>query len=81
MSAVWQRILNNPALVFALLGALVNLGAAYGLNVSPVQLAGVDAVISAFIGLITRANVTPTRLVAARVIPAAAAPVPPAPIQ
>lgn len=75
MSAVWQRILNNPALVFALLGALVNLGAAYGLNVTPIQLAGVDAVISAFIGLITRANVTPTRLVAARVIPAAA-PVP-----
>jgi len=61
MSALWERVLNNPALAFALLGAAVNLGAAYGLVVTPVQLAGIDAVIAAFVGALTRANVTPLR--------------------
>ena len=60
---MWNR---EPALIVALIGALIALLIAFGLHLSAEQVGAVMALVTAALGLVTRSRVTP-----AAVIPAA----------
>lgn len=55
-----NRIKAEPVLVSALVVALLNTAAAFGLNLTGEQTAGINALVAAILALIVRANVTPT---------------------
>lgn len=57
ISNLWGR---NPAMVLALVGALISLGVAFGLQLTAEQTGAIVAVVQIVLGLITRSQVTPT---------------------
>ena len=59
MSALVARLKAEPALVVAFVGALIALFTAFGLKLSPEQIGGVMAVVSAALGFVTRSQVSP----------------------
>lgn len=58
-----ERIKNEPALISGLLVVLLNLGAAFGLDLTGEQTAAISAVSAAVLAIIVRSQVTPTRKV------------------
>lgn len=57
ISNLWGR---NPALILALVGAVISLAVAFGLSLSAEQTGAIVAVVQIVLGLITRSQVTPT---------------------
>jgi len=53
------RIRNEPALILALVGSLIALVVSFGLKLSPEQIGGIMAAVSAILGVVTRSQVTP----------------------
>lgn len=62
-----MRIFNEPVLLGTAIRAIILAGIAFGLNVTPEQLAAVMLAVEAVLALITRAVVTPNHLAEARV--------------
>ena len=58
LSNLWGR---NPAMVLALVGALISLGVSFGLQLSAEQTGAIMAVTQIVLGLITRSQVTPSK--------------------
>lgn len=58
---MWNRILNEPVLVGAVLVALVHLASSFGLEITDDQQLALDAVVGAVVALLVRARVTPVR--------------------
>lgn len=56
MGTIWGR---EPAMVLALVQALIVLGVSFGLQLSSDQTAAILAVTAVVLGLITRSQVTP----------------------
>lgn len=50
---------REPALFFALFAGLVGLALAFGLKLTDIQLAGINAAMFAVVGFIVRQNVSP----------------------
>lgn len=63
MSNLFDRIRNEPALISGLIVVLLNLGAAFGLDLTGEQTAAISAVSAAILALVVRSQVTPTRKV------------------
>ena len=59
VSAVWQRIQDEPAMTLAVIQAAIALFVAFGLNLSGDQVGAIVAVTAAFLGWVTRSQVTP----------------------
>lgn len=57
-ATLWGR---NPAMILALVGALISLGVAFGLELTAEQTGAIVAVTQIVLGLITRTQVTPNR--------------------
>lgn len=55
-----RRIIQEPAVVTGLVGSIISLVIAFGLDLSKEQVGGIMAVTSAVLALVTRALVTPT---------------------
>jgi hypothetical protein len=55
-----NRIKAEPVLVSALIVALLNLAAAFGLDLSAGQTAAINALVAAGLAIVVRANVSPT---------------------
>ena len=53
------RIRTEPALILALVGSLIALVVSFGLKLSPEQIGGIMAAVSAILGIVTRSQVTP----------------------
>ena len=53
------RIRTEPALVLALVGALIALVISFGFKLSPEQVGGIMALVSAVLGIVVRSQVTP----------------------
>jgi hypothetical protein len=53
------RIRNEPALVLALVGAVIALVISFGFKLSPEQVGGIMALTSAALGFVTRSQVAP----------------------
>jgi hypothetical protein len=54
-----ERVNGEPVLTHGLVLAILNLGLAFGLNVSGDQLAAINTVVLAFLSWYTRSKVTP----------------------
>jgi hypothetical protein len=67
MKAILERIKNEPALVVGLVSAIIALLLAFGLSLTDEQVGGIMAVVVAILAVVTRSQVTPTRVVAAEV--------------
>lgn len=61
MSAIFDRIRQEPALVSGLIAALIALGTAFGLDLSPEQVGALMAVVAAVLAFVVRANVSPVQ--------------------
>ena len=61
MKATWERILNEPVMILALIEAGLALAIGFGLNLTVEQLALVVAFSAALLGLLARSQVTPIR--------------------
>jgi hypothetical protein len=61
------RLLNEPVLIGTAIRAVVLAGMAFGLQITPEQLAAVMLAIEAVLALVTRTLVTPNQLAEARV--------------
>lgn len=59
MATIQQRIQREPALVTGIVGALIALGVAFGLDLTGEQIGAIMAVTTAVLALVTRAQVTP----------------------
>lgn len=59
MTALIDRIRREPALVTGAVSALIALGVAFGLELSGEQTGAIMAVVTAALGFVTRAKVTP----------------------
>jgi diacylglycerol kinase len=57
LATLWGR---EPAMVVAFVQAIIVLGVAFGLNLSPVQIGAILAAVAIALGLLTRTQVTPT---------------------
>jgi hypothetical protein len=53
---IWNR---EPALVVAAVNALIALAVGFGLDITPEQVALLNAAVAAVLGFITRSQVTP----------------------
>ena len=53
------RIRTEPALILALVGSLIALVVSFGFKLSPEQIGGIMAAVSAILGVVTRSQVTP----------------------
>lgn len=60
MTAILDRIKEEPAMFYALVSALITMAVAFGLNLSTDQMAAVLAPVAILLGLLTRSVVTPT---------------------
>ena len=58
-----DRIRNEPALLSGLVVVLLNLGAAFGLDLTAEQTAAITATSAAVLAVLVRKQVTPTRKV------------------
>lgn len=61
MKAIWERVLNEPIMVLAVLEAGLALAIGFGLNWTGEQVALVVAFSAALLGVVARSQVTPTR--------------------
>ena len=59
MSTILDRLRREPALVLGLVGALIALGTAFGLDLSKEQTGAITALVVAVLAVVTRQNVTP----------------------
>ena len=59
MHTILDRLRREPALVLGLVGALIALGTAFGLDLSKEQTGAITAVVVAVLSVVTRQNVTP----------------------
>ena len=66
MNEILERLKREPALILALVGALISLGLAFGLDLSKEQQTAITAAIVAVVAIITRSQVTPNASVAAK---------------
>ncbi len=57
--ALWERISNEPVLVTTLIGAVIALLVAFGLNVTDDQKVAIIGVVAAVLALFARSKVTP----------------------
>ena len=60
MHSIWNLWGRNPAMVLALVGAVISLGVAFGLELTAEQTGAILALVQIILGLITRSQVTPT---------------------
>ena len=67
MKAILERIQREPALVVGLVGAVIALALAFGLDLSVQQQGAIMAVVVAVLAVITRQSVTPNATVAEKV--------------
>ena len=58
-----DRLKREPALVLGLVGALIALGAAFGLDLSKEQTGAITATVVAVLAVVTRQSVTPNATV------------------
>jgi cytochrome bd-type quinol oxidase subunit 2 len=58
ISNLWGR---NPAMILALVGAVIALGVSFGLSLTAEQTGAILAVVQIVLGLITRSQVTPNQ--------------------
>lgn len=61
MNAILDRIRREPALVTGAVGAVLALVVAFGFELSGEQTGAIMAVVTAVLGFVTRAKVTPAR--------------------
>jgi hypothetical protein len=70
LSTLWGR---QPAMIVALVQAVIVLGVAFGLNLSADQIGGILALVAIALGLVTRSQVsspaTVAKLIAPRIAP------------
>ena len=59
MSTIIDRIRREPALVTGIVGALIALGVAFGLELTGEQTGAIMAFVSALLAVVTRSQVTP----------------------
>ena len=59
MSAIIARVRQEPALLLALVGALIALALSFGLNLSVDQQGAIMALVIAVLGFVTRSQVSP----------------------
>jgi uncharacterized membrane protein len=64
--SILERIKREPALIVGLVGALIALSLAFGLDLSVEQQGGIMAVVVAVLAIVTRQQVTPNVSVVAR---------------
>lgn len=57
---MWQRILNEPVLIAAIIRQIISLSAAFGFDLTTAQTAAIMLLIESISTLISRALVTPT---------------------
>jgi hypothetical protein len=60
MNGILALIKREPAVVVALIDALLVLGVTFGLHVQPDQTAAIDAVLAVVGGIVVRSQVSPT---------------------
>lgn len=80
MSAFWNWIKSEPVVITQVIGALVTLAAAFGLNLTPDQSKAIMGMGIVAVALISRQYVTANTKVDAKIDAAVAAVQPPAPI-
>lgn len=56
---MWSYLKSEPAAVMALLGALIALAVAFGLQLTPKQVGAINAVVAILLGFVTRSRVSP----------------------
>lgn len=61
MNALFDRIRREPALVTGFTAAVIALAVAFGLELSGEQTGAIMALVTAVLGFVTRAKVTPVR--------------------
>lgn len=59
MNSIIEKIKNEPVLVYTLVGNLIALAVAFGLDISTGQTAAVLAVVNAVLAFVARSKVTP----------------------
>lgn len=59
MTAIFDRIRNEPALVTGVVSALIALGVSFGLDLSGEQTGAIMAAVAAVMALVVRQQVTP----------------------
>jgi hypothetical protein len=64
---MWERILNEPVIVASVVQSGLALGMAFGLHLTPEQIASILAFTGTVLALLARAAVTPNQLAEARV--------------
>lgn len=67
MNELWKRIQEEPAVVFALVNALLALAIVFGAPLSEAQTGALLAVVNIVVGFLTRQQVTPVTKVEERV--------------
>lgn len=65
MNAIVERVKREPALVLGLVGAVIALLLAFGLDLTNEQQAGITGLVIAILAFVTRSQVTPNRAVGA----------------
>ena len=61
LSAIWERLTDEPAFTLALVQAALALAVGFGLHLTPEQMALLLAFTAALLGWITRSNVVPSK--------------------
>ena len=56
---MFDRIKSEPALLIGLVGAIIALVVSFGFKLSPDQIGGIMALVSAGLAFVTRSQVTP----------------------
>lgn len=56
---MWSYIKSEPAVLLAVLGAAIDVGTAFGLELTAKQIAAIGALTALVLGLVTRQLVTP----------------------
>lgn len=59
MTALWYRIQDEPVLVTAVIGALINLAVAFGAPIADGQKTAVIVLVTAVLALFARSKVSP----------------------
>ena len=60
MSGIWTLWGREPAMIVALVQAVIVLGISFGLQMTPEQQGAILAITAVVLGLITRSQVSPT---------------------
>lgn len=60
LKAIWVRITDEPVLITTLVGAVIALAVAFGVDISDDQKTAIIVVVTAVLAIFARSQVTPT---------------------